>query len=247
MNKFRFKSKYNQMAINQYSNVRHEKVHIDFAEISKKKEGQARTKSFLVLIDEATRLVNAKAMKEDAQSVVQYLKSLQFIAEIKTIVSDCGKSFMSDTFKNFCYSYGIKHITSAPYHPAGNGLVERKMRDLKKFLKCYDNDKGNWKEKLEFAVRHENRSFHEYLGCSPIFAMYGKSEKLKADDIFDVDDKILLNEKIKSDVERDRYRQRMKRNFHKKHSEKVPKIQIGDLILVQKSLDSKKRSKDHTK
>ena len=41
------------------------------------------------------------------------------------IVSDNGLQFIADEFQMFLKSNGVKHIRSAPYHPATNGAVER--------------------------------------------------------------------------------------------------------------------------
>ena len=40
------------------------------------------------------------------------------------VVLGNGPQFMSDEFKGFCKSNGIRHITSAPYHPSTNGAIE---------------------------------------------------------------------------------------------------------------------------
>ena len=40
-------------------------------------------------------------------------------------VSENGIQFTSDKFTQFMKLNGIKHICSAPYHPASNGLAER--------------------------------------------------------------------------------------------------------------------------
>ena len=42
---------------------------------------------------------------------------------------------MSAEFEAFLASNGIKHITSAPYHPASNGLAERAVQIVKKGLR----------------------------------------------------------------------------------------------------------------
>jgi transposase InsO family protein len=42
----------------------------------------------------------------------------------KTVVTDNCTYFTSTEFEAFLKSNGIQHFTSAPYHPASNGLAE---------------------------------------------------------------------------------------------------------------------------
>ena len=53
----------------------------------------------------------------------------------RVIVTDNGSSFTSDEFKTFVRKNGIKHVTSAPYHPSTNGQAERAVQTLKRGLK----------------------------------------------------------------------------------------------------------------
>ena len=55
------------------------------------------------------------------------------------MVSDNGPCFISKEFKDFLRKNGVMHITSAPYHPASNGMAERAVRIVKE---------GLWKMKV---------------------------------------------------------------------------------------------------
>ena len=47
------------------------------------------------------------------------------------IVSDNDPQFASEEFQAFIKPNGIRYITSAPYHPATNGLAERLVQTFK--------------------------------------------------------------------------------------------------------------------
>ena len=47
------------------------------------------------------------------------------------IVTDNGTGFVSQEFKVFLEKNGIRHVTSAPHHPALNGLAERVVQVVK--------------------------------------------------------------------------------------------------------------------
>ena len=46
---------------------------------------------------------------------------------LEQIVLNNGPLFTSDYFKWFCKSNGIRYITSAPYNPSTNGVIEQAM------------------------------------------------------------------------------------------------------------------------
>jgi transposase InsO family protein len=49
------------------------------------------------------------------------------------VVTDNGTCFAE--FESFLKANGIKHLTSAPYHPASNGLAESVVQIVKKGLR----------------------------------------------------------------------------------------------------------------
>ena len=59
--------------------------------------------------------------------------STQGLPEI--IVSDNGSNFTSKEFETFLKLNGIKHITTAPYHPVSNGLTEKAVQTVKEGIK----------------------------------------------------------------------------------------------------------------
>ena len=50
-------------------------------------------------------------------------------------MSDNGTCFMSEEFESLLQANGIKHVTSAPYHPASNSLADRVVQIMKNGLK----------------------------------------------------------------------------------------------------------------
>ena len=65
------------------------------------------------------------------------------------LISDNGKQFNNQRFKNFCAELGIKNYYSSPAHPQSNGQAEVIIRTLKAALKTkLEDHKGKWVEYL---------------------------------------------------------------------------------------------------
>ena len=96
------------------------RLHMDFA-------GPVNGKMILIVIDTHSRWIEAYPTKTATSSAVIELSRVLFsqfgIPEV--LVTDNGPCFVSEEFEIFLVKNGIKHITSALYHPATNGLAER--------------------------------------------------------------------------------------------------------------------------
>ena len=56
------------------------------------------------------------------------------------IQTDNGTSYTGKEFKEMCQKYNIQHVTSSPYRPQSNGLVERNNKTIGNALRSYSMD-----------------------------------------------------------------------------------------------------------
>ena len=90
----------------------------------------------------------------------------------RTLVSDNATCFTSSEFKEFVTCNGIRHITSAPYHPATNGLAERAVQTFKNALK--KTSVADTETQLSrFLFRYRNTP-HSTTGTSPAELLLGR-------------------------------------------------------------------------
>ena len=107
------------------------RLHLDFA-------GPYMGHMFLVIVDAHSKWLDAHIMSSiTSAKTIETLRSVFAIHGLpRVIVTDNGSSFTSEEFKMFVRKNGIKHVTSAPYHPSTNGQAERAVQTLKRGLKC---------------------------------------------------------------------------------------------------------------
>ena len=86
-------------------------------------------KYLLTCIDLATRWpeVRTTTSRVIISQLVNIFSRCRFPA---ALVSDNGPQFTGKTFEKWLRDKGISHVKSSPYHPQGNGVIERFHRTL---------------------------------------------------------------------------------------------------------------------
>ena len=82
------------------------------------------------------------------------------------IVTDNGPQFR-DEFKNCCRKLDIKHSTSSPYHPQGNGKAENAVKTVKRIHKKCKNSE-------HLALLEFNTTITEGYTTSPAERFFGR-------------------------------------------------------------------------
>ena len=91
-----------------------------------------------------------------------------------TIISDNGRQFDSQGFREFCSNLGIKNQFSSPRHPQANGQTEVMNRMLLKIIKTkLDDEKGAWPEELPNVLWAYKTTARTPTGETPFRLTYG--------------------------------------------------------------------------
>ncbi|XP_003382034.1 putative integrase core domain protein, partial [Trichinella spiralis] len=96
------------------------RIHVDLA-------GPIYGKNFLIVVDAFSKWREVRVLKNTtSESVISCLRQIFSTHGLPDIiVSDNGTQFTSHTFQEYLNKGGIRHITSASFHPSSNGQDER--------------------------------------------------------------------------------------------------------------------------
>ena len=225
-----------------------ELICIDFLSLEQSKGG---IENILVVTDHFTRY--AQAFPTTSQTAKTTAKVLfdKFIVHYgfpERIHSDQGANFTSNLIKEMCHLADIKQSRTTPYHPMGNGMVERFNQTLLKMMGTLDNNrKSDWKTYVAPLTHAYNVTIHTSTGFAPYFLMFGRHPKLAIDSLLGIHLenfgskysheyarklKTRLSEAYKKATEiTEKAAEKSKLNYDKKA--KYSKLQPGDIVLVR--------------
>ena len=131
-------------------------------------------------MDFATRYPEAVALKSILTTVVAEALVSIFarVGVPDEVLSDQGTQFTSALMKEVGRLLLMKQLTTTPYHPQCNGLVERFNATLKTMLKrmCSESPK-DWNRYIDALLFAYREAHQKSLGFAPFEMPYGRSVK----------------------------------------------------------------------
>ncbi|MCG8034660.1 MAG: DDE-type integrase/transposase/recombinase, partial [Candidatus Thiodiazotropha taylori] len=168
--------------VNIHSTQPMELVCIDFLSLERSKGGY---ENILVITDHFTRYAQAFPTRNQLATTTAKVLFDNFIVHYGfpgRLHSDQGRNFESSVIKELCKLAGVEKSRTTPYHPMGNGMVERFNQTLLKMLGTLEEDqKADWKSYVAPLVHAYNATKHDSTGYSPYFLMFGRHPRLAVD------------------------------------------------------------------
>ena len=160
----------------------------------------------LVVNDHFTRFFQLYATKSKSSKAATDKLFNEFILQLgypEKIHHDQGGEFNSNLFLELHRLSGIKSSRTTPYHPMGDGQVERLNRTLINMLKSLpDVGKANWRKHLPKLAFAYNSTTNKSTGFSPFYLMFGRESRLPIDYFFqDMESNVIKNGSQKRFIE----------------------------------------------
>ncbi|KAK7882126.1 hypothetical protein WMY93_028300 [Mugilogobius chulae] len=191
-----------------------ERIHVDFA-------GPFEGHMYMAAVDAHSKWPEVHIMDSTTSSkTIQVLRGLFSRYGIPHIlVSDNGPQFCSEEFSMFLKSNGVKHIRSAPYHPASNGLAERFVQTFKHALKSSRGTKPVQQRLDTFLLTYRNTP-HATTKETPAMLFLGRKLRSRLD---------FLKPSVSGAVHQSQDAQRQRRQLHSKGRQ----FDVGVAVLVR--------------
>ena len=188
------------------------RVHVDYA-------GPINGKMLFILTDAHSKWIDAFITNgcTSAITIAKLRHTFAIHGLPDMIVSDNGTAFTSAEFKDFCTQNGIKHVTSAPYHPSSNGCAERAVGIVKDGIKRMRG--GDMEANLERFLFDYRITPQMTTGKTPSELLMNRKLKTR----FDL---------IKPDLLATVRSQQMKQKFYHDKSVKERQFHAGDAVYT---------------
>ena len=153
-----------------------QRVHVDYS-------GPFQGTMFLIIMDAHMQWLEVISTQSTTSAkTIDILRSVitrNGLPEI--LVSDSGLQFTSEEFDQFTKTNGIKHLKSAPDHPATNGLADRFVQTFKQSLRAKKWEASSVERKLASLLMGYIKAPHATTNETPAKLFYGKNLRTRLD------------------------------------------------------------------
>uniref|UniRef100_A0AAQ4QHY2 Integrase catalytic domain-containing protein n=1 Tax=Gasterosteus aculeatus aculeatus TaxID=481459 RepID=A0AAQ4QHY2_GASAC len=159
-----------------------EVVALDFRSLGRPMDAY---QNILVMTDMFTRYAWAVLTRDQtAKTTVRAIWShvIQTFGCPGSFHSDMGPNFESTLMQQLCTMYGVTKSRTTPYHPVGNGRVERLNQTVLNLSRTLRGEKQNrWAEHVPELLQAYNNTVHSSTGFAPAYLMFGRHLRLPVD------------------------------------------------------------------
>ena len=150
------------------------RLYLDFA-------GPFLGKNILVSVDAHSKWIGAMCTPSTPSNcVIEELRTMFVKFGLpETIITNNGSCFVSEEFETFLRSNGIRHVTSAPYHLASNGLAEHALQIVKRGLTKVTS--GSMNTRLAKVLFSHRITPQTTTGVSPAELLLGTRPRTRLD------------------------------------------------------------------
>jgi len=117
---------------------------------------------------------------QKATTIVKALRDQVFtmVGPPRKLHSDQGRNFESHILSELCKAFGVEKSHTTPYHPMGDGLVERINRSLLNLLRTLMEKRSNWEDHLQLLLFAYRTTQHSTTKMSPYEVLFGQNPPL---------------------------------------------------------------------
>nr|GEY49861.1 reverse transcriptase domain-containing protein [Tanacetum cinerariifolium] len=148
-------------------------------------EGPGKVKFLIVAMDYFTKWIEAKAVATITGGQVKKFVWDNIVCRFgipREIISDNGKQFADNSFKDWCDKLNITQHFASVKHPQSNGLVERANRSLGEGIKArLGEGNKNWVEELPHVLWSHRTMIKSSHDDTPFSLTYGTEAVIPAE------------------------------------------------------------------
>ncbi|GJW57918.1 reverse transcriptase domain-containing protein [Tanacetum coccineum] len=148
-------------------------------------EGPGKVKFLIVAMDYFTKWIEAKPVATITGNQVKKFVWENIVCRFGLpgeIISDNGKQFRDNPFKDWCEKLCIQQHFASVKHPQTNGLVERANRSLGEGIKArLGKDNKNWMEEVSHVLWAHRTMIKTSNGDTPFSLTYGTEAVIPAE------------------------------------------------------------------